>query len=393
MSARGSERGDARTIAVTGATLGAAMVLVPSFLVLRPNRFVDGRPAGALEALGGWAWTLLTLWLLAAAVALSPLPSRARGSATGLAAGAAVVLATWRAAEAAVGYTAAHGEVARVSFGYGYALSLLACYLVVFAATAWLPRGWPRAAVAWAPVLGVAALLATGGLDALSVLREYQNNTEGFAAQLRLQLLYTVGATAAGVAVGLPLGLLSARRPRAEPAVFSTLNVFEVLPVLAFIGLLNPVLTWLSERVPPLAALGVRGVGWAPVFLVLSAYATYPVARNAHAALTTLDPAVLDAARGVGMGRRRRLAEVELPLALPVIVAGIRIAVVQTAAGAIIAGLVGGGGLGTFVFLGASQTALDLVLVGTVPIVVMALLFDRITRLTETLVARWSLHA
>jgi osmoprotectant transport system permease protein len=77
------------------------------------------------------------------------------------------------------------------------------------------------------------------------------------------------------------------------------------------------------------------------------------------------------------MGRLRRLAEIELPLAMPVIVAGLRIALVQTTAGAIVAGLVGGGGLGTFVFLGAGETATDLILLGVLPIMALALTFDR----------------
>ena len=137
----------------------------------------------------------------------------------------------------------------------------------------------------------------------------------------------------------------------------------------------------------------MRGVGWAPVIIVLTAYAMYPIARNSYTAITTLDPAVLDAARGVGMTRSRRLLEVELPMATPVILAGLRVALVQTTAGAIIAGLVGGGGLGTFVFLGAAQTATDLILLGTIPIVVMALFFDRSALAVQRLLGRWGVSA
>jgi osmoprotectant transport system permease protein len=170
---------------------------------------------------------------------------------------------------------------------------------------------------------------------------------------------------------------LAVRRRALEPAIFGTLNVLQVFPTLAFIGLMNPILSGLSDRVTLFEQLGVRGVGWAPVVIVLSAYAVYPIARNAYTSLASLDPSVLDAARGVGMGRSRMLAEVELPLALPVIVAGLRVALVQTTAGAIVAGLVGGGGLGTFVFLGAGETATDLILLGVIPIMVLALFFDR----------------
>jgi osmoprotectant transport system permease protein len=176
---------------------------------------------------------------------------------------------------------------------------------------------------------------------------------------------------------GLILGLLAVRRRSLEPAIFGTLNVLQVFPTLAFIGLMNPILTGASDRIPLLDTLGVRGVGWAPVIIVLSAYAVYPIARNTYTSLASLDPGVLDAARGVGMSSTRMLAEIEFPLALPIIIAGLRVALVQTTAGAIVAGLIGGGGLGTFVFLGAGETATDLILLGVIPIMVLALFFDR----------------
>jgi osmoprotectant transport system permease protein len=392
-SAPSETRTQAKVVAVAGCLLGAATAFAPSYLIFKPNRFVNGTAQSALNAFGVWGWVLLGVWIVAGAIALSPLPDTWRGFGTGLLGGAAAVLATWQGGVASAAYTAQHSDIARVSFGFGYWFTLLAAYLVVFAATAWTPRGPWSVLVAYLPIAGILALLATGQLNYLSVMREYQNNASDFAVQLQLYLMYVLVATAGGILLGIPLGLLAARRPNTEPVVFSTLNILEVLPVLAFIGLLNPVLTSLSARFPFLDAIGVHGVGWAPVVIVLTAYAIYPIARNTHTAILTLDPNVLDAARGVGMGRWRQLGEVEFPLALPVIVAGIRIAVVQTTAGAIIAGLVGGGGLGTFVFLGASQTAADLILVGALPIVAMALFFDRFTLLLQNSLSRWSARA
>ncbi len=159
--------------------------------------------------------------------------------------------------------------------------------------------------------------MVTGRLSELAVAREYQNNAEDFAIELRLHLAYVASAVSIGLVSGLALGLLAVRRRALEPAVFGTLNVLQVFPTLAFIGLMNPILAGLSDRVPLFEQLGVRGVGWAPVVIVLSAYAVYPIARNTYTSLASLDPSVLDAARGVGMGRSRMLAEVELPLALP----------------------------------------------------------------------------
>jgi osmoprotectant transport system permease protein len=376
-------------VALTGGVLGAAAVFAPSFLIFRANRVVDGEARSAFEALGAWAWVLIGLFACAAAVSVVRLPERTRGFAVAALGAAAGLCALWRGGAAGAEYAASVGEVARMSMGPAFWVLLLAAYVVVYAATAWLGSGWERALAALVPLAALAALLASGALADYSVMREYAVNQAEFAMQLRRHLGYVLGATALGLAIGLPVGILAARRAAAEPIVFGTLNVLNVLPVLAFIGLLNPILTSASTTWPALAAIGVRGVGWAPIIIVLTAYAAYPIARNSYTAIVTLDPAVLDAAAGVGMGRATRLLEVELPLAAPVIIAGVRIALIQTTTGAIIAGLVGGGGLGSFVFLGASQTAIDLILMGTIPIVALGLFFDRSALMVQRLFGRW----
>lgn len=379
----------ARAVAVAGALLGIAAALLPIGLVLRQTRIDRGAGVSLVDALGAWGWAIVACWLVVALVARSRLSLRLRGITASLLGGLAPVLALWRAGAFAAAYGATAGDVSRVSLGPGFWLSAAAGYVAVFAATAWLSPGLLRAALSYGPFAGAGALLASGALSDLGIFKEYANHADAFSRQSALHLAYVGASVAAGLALGLALGLLAARKPRTEPAVFGTLNVLQVLPTLAFIGLLYPVLTRLSRNVGVLASLGVRGVGWAPVVIVLAAYAVYPIARNTHAALTSLDPAVIDAARGIGMAPLQLLARVELPLAAPVILAGLRVALVQTTAGAIIAGLVGGGGLGTFVFLGASETASDLMLLGVVPIVALALTFDRGLSAIETALTPW----
>lgn len=379
----------ARAVAVAGALLGVAAALLPTGLVLRQTRIDRGVGVSLVDALGSWGWAIVACWLALAVLAATRIPLKARGVAASAAAGLVPALALWRAGAFAASYAAGAGDLSRVSLGLGFWLTAAAAYVAVFAATAWLEPGPLRAALSYGPLAGVGALAAAGRLSDLGILKEYANNADAFGKQLALHLGYVGASAAIGLALGLALGLLAARKPASEPVVFGALNVLQVLPTLAFIGLLYPLLTHLSERAPVLASLGVRGVGWAPVVIVLAAYAVYPIARNTHAALTSLDPAVIDAARGIGMGTWRLLARVELPLAAPVVLAGLRVALVQTTAGAIIAGLVGGGGLGTFVFLGASETASDLMLLGVVPIVALALAFDRGLSGIENALARW----
>ena len=121
-----------------------------------------------------------------------------------------------------------------------------------------------------------------------------------------------------------------------------------------------------------LPALGIRGIGAAPAFVALFLYSLLPVVANTVIGLARCRAAANDAARGMGMTDRQRLSAVELPLAFPVILTGIRIVLVQNIGLATIAALIGGGGFGTFVFQGIGQTAMDLVLLGAVPTVALA---------------------
>jgi len=389
----GKDAGYARVVAVTGALLGAVAALLPHGIAFNENRIIEGQPVSLLTGLGVWGWVLVAVWVASALLSVSPLPDRLRGVSVTLLGGAAPVVLLWSAGAAAAAWVASSTDIAQTSLLWAAWMQLFASYVVIFAATAWLPPGWLRGLLTYLPVAGILVLMVTGRLSELAVMREYANNADDFAVQLRLHLVYVASAVSIGLVAGLALGLLAVRRRALEPAVFGTLNVLQVFPTLAFIGLMNPILSGLSDRFEVFERLGVRGVGWAPVVIVLSAYAVYPIARNTYTSLSSLDPAVLDAARGVGMGRRRMLGEVELPLALPVIVAGLRVALVQTTAGAIIAGLVGGGGLGTFVFLGAGETATDLILLGVVPIVVLALFFDRSVLALQRALQPWDVGA
>jgi osmoprotectant transport system permease protein len=133
--------------------------------------------------------------------------------------------------------------------------------------------------------------------------------------------------------------------------------------------------------VPQLAALGVGGIGPAPAVIALILYALLPIVRNTVSGISGVDPDVIDAARGVGLTRRQIFWRVELPLSLPILVAGLRIVIVQTIGLAVVAALIGAGGLGTFVFDGLGQYATSLVLLGSLPAIVLALAADFLLRL------------
>lgn len=179
----------------------------------------------------------------------------------------------------------------------------------------------------------------------------------------RQHLWLTLLATAAATAIGLPVGIALARRPRLSRPALAVAGVFQTIPSLALFGLLIPL---------PL----VGGIGARTALVALVLYALLPILRNTVTGLRGVDAAVREAAVGMGMTDGQLLRLVELPLAFPVILAGIRVAAVVSVGTATIAAAVGAGGLGTFVFRGIATVDHRLLLAGAVPAALMALAVD-----------------
>jgi osmoprotectant transport system permease protein len=216
------------------------------------------------------------------------------------------------------------------------------------------------------------AALAHGTFDKLSVMREYAANAGRFPAELLRHVWLAGGSLIAAVIVGLPLGILCHRVPRLRPPVLGTLNLIQTIPAIALFGILMAPLGALAARLPAAAALGIRGIGAAPAVVALFLYSLLPIVANTVVGLRRVSHAAVEAARGMGMTDSQVLSRIELPLALPVILTGIRVVLVQNIGMVTVAALIGGGGLGTFVFQGIGQTAIDLVLLGAIPIVALA---------------------
>ena len=185
--------------------------------------------------------------------------------------------------------------------------------------------------------------------------------------------MLALGSLAAATLIGIPLGILCYHGARLRKITLPVLSFLQTIPSLAMFGIMIPLLGWVANTYPAAKAMGIAGVGFAPAFLALLLYSLLPVVANMIAGLQSTPEKARDAAQGMGMTEWQRLIRVELPLGLPVILAGLRIALVQNIGLAVIAGLIGGGGFGTFVFQGLNQTATDLILLGALPTVALAL--------------------
>ncbi|MDA2938510.1 ABC transporter permease [Acidobacteria bacterium AH-259-A15] len=168
---------------------------------------------------------------------------------------------------------------------------------------------------------------------------------------------------AAASAIGIPAGVLITRRPRLEKSVLGFANVVQTIPSLALFGFLIPV-----------PILGGIGAGTAILALVL--YALLPIVRSTYAGVKGVDPSVKEAGRGMGMTDGQLLWQVELPLALGVILAGVRVAAITSVGIATIAAAIGAGGLGMYIFRGVAGVNTTLILAGSIPAALLALLTD-----------------
>lgn len=137
----------------------------------------------------------------------------------------------------------------------------------------------------------------------------------------------------------------------------------------------------LSQRYPLLRELGIKGVGGAPAIIALTLYALLPITRNTYTSLAILDPSVIESARGMGMSRVQVLFNIEIPLSIPVVLGGVRISLVQAIGNTTVAALIGAGGFGVFVFQGLGQAVPDLILLGALPVIALAIAVDKIFEL------------
>jgi osmoprotectant transport system permease protein len=264
-------------------------------------------------------------------------------------------------------------RVVRVAPGSGFWVLLVAVGLMATdAITRLRPR--PAARVLMLALFAAVTLfaLAHGTFDHLSVMREYAVNAGRFAHEVRQHVWLALGSLGAAVIVALPLGILCHRVPGLRGGVLGTLNVIQTIPAIALFGILMAPLGALAAAVPLASQLGIRGIGAAPAVVALFLYSLLPVVANTVAGLKRVSPAAVEAARGMGMTSWQVLTGVELSLALPTILTGIRIVLVQNIGLVTVAALIGGGGLGVFVFQGIGQTAIDLVLLGAIPTVALA---------------------
>lgn len=362
-----------------------ALIALP-LLSFAANRLVSGQPLMLWQVTQSWLLLLPLLWLWQG---LWWKPRRLNLVMALLDAEILFALLIFIGGQTAAQLANNGSPLARTAFGSGLwcaaALALLLAAEAIRQLTASTPWRILLNLQIWlVPLL----LLLSGHLDHLSLMKEYANRTAVFDAAFSQHLLLLGGTLLPTLLIGLPLGLVIARRARWQSAAFSVLNLIQTVPSVALFGLLIAPLAGLVAHFPVLASWGISGIGLAPALIALVLYALLPLVRSVVAGLQQVPQEVRETARGMGMSAMQQFWHAELPLALPVWLSGLRVVVVQTIGLAVVAALIGAGGFGAIVFQGLLSSALDLVLLGVIPVVALAVVFDAALRLLSALLER-----
>lgn len=357
--------------------LGVAAAAGCGFLSHAPNRIVPGQHLLLYDIADGSI--LVALAAVGSCLLVTALvrPGRTTSVVTGLALFAALVLVLAAAGSGAAALANPDVPASRTSLGPAFWLMAAAiglAFMDLFQQAQLSARS--RLFLNGAIATAIWGITAAGWLDALSLAREYHARSDVFSTAVRQHVILVAITALIATSAGVPLGVMAAGDSRLRTRVFGILNIVQTVPSIALFGLIIGPLSSLSNAVPWLRAVGISGIGTTPALIALVVYALLPLVRNTVTGIDAVPSATLDAARGIGMGPNRILFLVTLPLALPVILVGLRVVIIQTIGLAVVAALIGAGGLGSFVFQGLGQNALDLVLLGVIPTILLALAVD-----------------
>ncbi|QSX09444.1 ABC transporter permease subunit [Alkalibacter rhizosphaerae] len=379
-----------------GLLLMAVGILNPSFLILRPNRIVSGVSLNVFAA-GEDPFFFLTalffimgFFIVASVSNKHPWPELM-----------GMILVSWIfllfIGRTSFSLLADQPTSARISLGMGFWLVLGGILILLRQKTSLLQERYHHSRLGiWIPSLvfaiffiGLSFFFILGWLDSISIMGELANQGSRIWTEFIRHMQLTLHAVLTGILLSFLLGYGAYKKEWIERPVNLVANFFQVIPTLSLLGLLMVPLSMLAVAFPILKALGINGIGYFPAYVVLTTYTLLPLTNHILAGFRSISPLILEGARGMGMTSPQILYRIELPLALPAIYTGIRTALVQTVANTILAGLVGGGGLGALLFLGLAQSALDLVVVASLLVVLVSVSLNLVMAGLEETAKSW----
>lgn len=362
-----------------GAFLGILFLNSSQFMIFKKMRIMDTENISAADSLGNGLYILLIAGSLILVMAILSDKNRLLKRLSGFLSGLIIVGLFFYSDYALANITLEKTEFSRISIGIGMWLSIISYASVIIKANEHEQNRMIRVLMLACPLVLIAVLLYTGRLNHLGIVMEYETYRLKFHVALIEHIYISLAVIGTGILIGVPLGYYTNRKRNAARIITPFVNITETIPAVSLIAIIMIPLAFLSNKFPVLMTIGISGFGLAAPFIALVLYAIFPIVHNTQAAFKMIDSEYFEIARSIGMTDRQIFRKIKLPLALPVILSGVRIAVVYSIAGATLAAFIGGGGLGTFIL---QNDSMDFVLLGTLPIITMTFLVDSILKFT-----------
>lgn len=262
----------------------------------------------------------------------------------------------------------------RVSLSIGAYLFILQMYLLIEKSASAFKNKYMKFVLYLPLVVSIVILLLTGNLEQLSIFKEYKARSTQFSTEFfkHMGMVYSVLITS--IVIGIPLGWYMTKNSKWEHGVSSFLSTIESIPSVAFMFIIMFPLAFINRNVPFANKIGISGIGATPVFIGLLFYSLFHIVNGTFSSIKNIEGKYIEVAQGMGMSMGDIFKKVELPLALPVILSSIKVASIVTISGTTLGAFVGFGGLGVFILQGSSGFAIDLILLGALPILLLIVL-------------------
>ena len=354
--------------------------LSPSFTSVRVNRISPMEHLGAWASMGNLAFVPLVMSLIMIALVLFKGTSEKRNFLTGIWASICLGMILYFSGFAANILMEGHTSTYRVCFGFGTYIMMLGAYGAITRCNTFIKKEWKRILTSFLGIIIAALAFPLGIMEKTSIMTEYHAWHDQFIQGLGQHIGISIAVVLVSILIGLPIGYLCYKNRVLDTILMGILNVVRSVPAIALIYVMVFPLSSLGD-IPFFDKLGVSGFGFAPVFCALLLYGLFQIINSMSGALKTISPEYIKTARGMGMNDGTIMRRIQIPMVLPVIVSGIRVAMISTFTGVSLGTMVGYPALGRIITLGGgSAVALDLVFLGAVPIMIMIFITDMFMR-------------
>lgn len=356
--------------------LALLSLFIKSFIIVLENRISKMQHIAGMSVLGSYFWIMVVAVLILLVLIVWKGEDEKRNFIAGLYASVCMGGTMFFMGLATNIQMEGRPITYRVTFGVSVYLMLLAFYGVIVKCNGKIQSNWKKNVSVFLGIGIIVLLFASGWMNKLSIMTEFFTRKEKFIECLIQHVNISAIVMIVSLIIGIPLGYLCYRYKTVDFIVMGFLNIVRSIPSIALIMVMVTPLSML-KKIPFLAAMGVGAFGFAPVFFALLLYALFQIVNSMSGALKTIDPNLIKTAKAMGMTSSMIMYKVQIPLILPVVISGVRVAIISTFTAASLGSMVGFGGLGTFIRMGSGgAVALDMILLGAVPIMIMIFIAD-----------------